>query len=139
MKGEFTCLISSRVLIPSRLDAVEGIMDNPHFDETFSKVVKGLPDLERIIARVHAKSCAVKDFLKLLNAYGRLQSGFDELASSVQSIESGLLRRLLEVPAGLEVMIAAIKSMFEEPGKEFCSRLMRLLNFIRGKGLRLGS
>ena len=50
-----------------RLDAVEDLMNNPAFEEEFTTLAKGLPDLERIVSRIHAKSCKVKDFLHALN------------------------------------------------------------------------
>lgn len=52
--------------INARLDAVEDMMNHPTFEDTFSKFAKGLPDLERIVSRIHAKNCKVKDFLKVL-------------------------------------------------------------------------
>lgn len=36
------------------------------FEEEFMTIAKGLPDLERIVSRIHAKNCKVKDFLKVL-------------------------------------------------------------------------
>lgn len=42
-------------------------MDHPTFEAEFSDVAKGLPDLERIVSRIHAKNCRVKDFLKVLD------------------------------------------------------------------------
>lgn len=52
--------------IDSRLDAVEDILNHPTYEATFTELAKGIPDLERIVSRVHAKSCKIKDFLKLL-------------------------------------------------------------------------
>lgn len=49
-----------------RLDAVEDLMRNPAFETEFMEIAKGLPDLERIVSRIHAKNCKVKDFLKVL-------------------------------------------------------------------------
>lgn len=49
-----------------RLDAVDDLMDNPSFEATFTNLAKGIPDLERIVARIHAGSCKPKDFLKIL-------------------------------------------------------------------------
>ena len=49
-----------------RQDAVQDLMDHPTFEGEFTKVAKGLPDLERIVSRIHAKNCRVKDFLKVL-------------------------------------------------------------------------
>lgn len=48
------------------LDAVEDLMSHPTFEGEFMEVAKGLPDLERIVSRIHAKNCKVKDFLKVL-------------------------------------------------------------------------
>lgn len=41
-------------------------MNHPTFEGDFMEVAKGLPDLERIVSRIHAKNCKVKDFLKVL-------------------------------------------------------------------------
>jgi len=41
-------------------------MDNPTFEDDFTSLAKGLPDLERLVARIHAGSCKPKDFLRLL-------------------------------------------------------------------------
>ncbi len=49
-----------------RLDAVEDLMSHPTFEGEFSEIAKGLPDLERVVSRLHAKNCKVKDFLKVL-------------------------------------------------------------------------
>lgn len=43
--------------INDRLDAVEDIMSNADFTGAFARMVKGLPDLERLISRIHAKAC----------------------------------------------------------------------------------
>jgi DNA mismatch repair protein MSH6 len=43
------------------------MMSNESFETDFAEVVKGIPDLERIISRIHAGSCKVKDFLKVLD------------------------------------------------------------------------
>ena len=56
--------------INDRLDAVEDILNHPSFESQFADVAKGLPDLERIVARIHAKSCKIKDFLKVLSVRG---------------------------------------------------------------------
>ena len=71
MLGLLNSFVSIRRLscLP-RLDAVEDIMEHPTFEATFAEVAKGLPDLERIVSRIHAKSCKVKDFLKVLKVGG---------------------------------------------------------------------
>lgn len=49
------------------LDAVDDLMNHPTVDDTFHKLAKKLPDLERIVSRIHAGSCKPKDFLKVLS------------------------------------------------------------------------
>ena len=57
--------------INARLDAVQDLIDHPTFESDFTQVMKGLPDLERIVSRIHAKNCKVRDFLKVLTvSYG---------------------------------------------------------------------
>jgi DNA mismatch repair protein MSH6 len=41
-------------------------MSHPTFEGEFMEVAKRLPDLERIVSRIHAKNCKVRDFLKVL-------------------------------------------------------------------------
>jgi DNA mismatch repair protein MSH6 len=52
--------------INARLDAVEDILNHSTFEADFADIAKGLPDLERIVSRIHANNCKVKDFLKVL-------------------------------------------------------------------------
>ena len=68
MLGNLALLFSVifRLRIALRLDAVEDLMNHPTFEGEFMEVAKGLPDLERIVSRIHAKNCKVKDFLKVL-------------------------------------------------------------------------
>jgi DNA mismatch repair protein MSH6 len=66
-----------------RLDAVEDLMAHDSFEKDFQEVVKGVPDLERIVSRIHAGTCKVKDFLKILEV------GF------VTSIYSSLISRIV--------------------------------------------
>ena len=68
MLGKFPFCLKLFVIlrISLRLDAVEDLMNNPTSEDEFMEVAKGLPDLERIVSRIHAKNCKVKDFLKVL-------------------------------------------------------------------------
>ncbi len=55
--------------INARQDAVQDILSHPTYESTFTEVAKGLPDLERIVSRVHAKNCKIKDFLNVLKVF----------------------------------------------------------------------
>jgi len=78
--------------INARLDAVQDILKHPTFESTFTEVAKGLPDLERIVSRVHAKSCRVIHFLKVLKVRQRSfirGLRIDIMLSGIQKAEQG--------------------------------------------------
>ena len=49
------------------LDAVEELMRDREYEFRFSKMTKGLPDLERVVSRIHAGTCKIRDFLKVID------------------------------------------------------------------------
>jgi DNA mismatch repair protein MSH6 len=74
--------------INARLDAVQDLLDHPTFEQEFIQIAEGLPDLERIVSRLHAKNCKVKDFLKVLAAFKMLSKGLDSLADTSATFKS---------------------------------------------------
>jgi DNA mismatch repair protein MSH6 len=56
-------------------------MNHPTFEATFTSIAKGLPDLERIVARIHAKNCRIKDFVKVLGVSLFFMEAMDILAN----------------------------------------------------------
>ncbi|THH32610.1 hypothetical protein EUX98_g1558 [Antrodiella citrinella] len=83
--------------INARLDAVQDLLDHPTFEADFETVAKRLPDLERIVSRIHAKNCKVKDFLNVLTSKTIL----------------GLLRAAPDLTPNLK----HVKSMFKKSGE----------------------
>jgi hypothetical protein len=59
------CLLNRYLVLPS-LDAVEDLIEHSTFETEFTNIAKGLPDLERVVSRIHAKNCRVRDFIKTL-------------------------------------------------------------------------
>lgn len=41
-------------------------MQDKEYEFRFGKMTKGLPDLERVVSRIHAGNCKIRDFLKVL-------------------------------------------------------------------------
>ncbi|KAL4079502.1 muts domain V-domain-containing protein [Scleroderma citrinum] len=98
--------------INNRLDAVQDLMQHPTFEEAFTDLAKGMPDLERIVSRIHAKNCKVKDFVKVLSAFKKLHNGLATLAENSESFESKTILGLLRSAPDLMVHLEAIKSRF---------------------------
>ena len=40
-------------------------MNHSTFEDTFTSITKGITDLERVVALIHAKNCRIKDFVKV--------------------------------------------------------------------------
>ena len=47
--------------------------------DTFTSIAKGLPDLERVIARIYAKNCRIKDFVKVLGVSQCFMKDIDDI------------------------------------------------------------
>ncbi|KAI3597469.1 dna mismatch repair protein msh6 [Moniliophthora roreri] len=104
--------------INARLDAVEDLMNHPTFESKFMEIAKGLPDLERVVSRIHAKNCKVKDFLKVLGSFRKLSKGLSDLADASESFQSKTVLGLLRSAPNLLPNIKNIESMFEKPSGE---------------------
>lgn len=115
-------------------------MDHPTFEGDFNTLVKGIPDLERIISRIHAKNCKVKDFLKVLSVrrtplrsltnvdhvameqcFRKLSKGFESLSEVSDTFNSKGVSGLLRSAPDLFQYIKNIEDIFEKPesGKDF--------------------
>ncbi|KAG8888505.1 DNA mismatch repair protein msh6 [Tulasnella sp. 332] len=101
--------------INDRLDAVQDLMNAPTLDDAFNNLAKGLPDLERIVSRIHAGSCKVVDFLKVLQAFRKLSAGFKALEGKVEEFESKSISGLLRAAPDLNPYIKNLEKSFVPP------------------------
>ncbi|KIO19597.1 hypothetical protein M407DRAFT_30749 [Tulasnella calospora MUT 4182] len=101
--------------INARLDAVEDLLDAPSAEAEFAQLAKGLPDLERIVSRIHAGTCKVLDFLKVLQAFEKLSKGLKQLENEAQSFKSTNISGLLRSAPDLQPHIDSLREQFEEP------------------------
>ncbi|KAI0761142.1 DNA mismatch repair protein Msh6 [Irpex lacteus] len=99
--------------INARLDAVDDLIDHPTFEAEFTDVAKGLPDLERIVSRIHARNCRVKDFLKVLESFKKLSKGLAAMANTAESFKSKSIPGLLRSAPDLLPHLKHVKSMFK--------------------------
>lgn len=59
--------------INARLDAVEALNADSTVTDNFTSSLSKLPDLERLISRVHAGRCKAQDFLKVLEGFEQIE------------------------------------------------------------------
>ncbi|KAH9917640.1 DNA mismatch repair protein Msh6 [Epithele typhae] len=91
------------------------LLDHPTFEAEFTDIAKGLPDLERIVSRIHAKNCKVKDFLKVLSSFKSLSKGLAQLAETADEFKSKTITGLLRSAPDLSPNLKHIKAMFQTP------------------------
>ncbi|KAJ5579892.1 DNA mismatch repair protein msh6 [Penicillium hispanicum] len=58
--------------INSRLDAVDALNADPSVRDQFSSQLTKMPDLERLISRVHAGNCKAQDFVRVLEGFEQI-------------------------------------------------------------------
>jgi len=59
--------------IDARLDAVDALNADPVVRDRFSSQLSKMPDLERLISRVHAGNCKAQDFLRVLEGFEQIE------------------------------------------------------------------
>ena len=69
----------------TRLDAVESLNADVTVRDQFISNLTKLPDLERMISRIHAGACKVQDFVRVLNGFEQI----DYTMSLVREVGSG--------------------------------------------------
>ena len=111
-------------------------MNHSTFEATFTSIAKGLPDLERVVARIHAKNCRIKDFVKVLGvslcftesidillilnfqAFRKLSRGMVKLADESESFTSKTIFGLLRGAPDLFPNVKHIQDMFKPVDEE---------------------
>ena len=72
--------------INARLDAVDSMNEDSTVREQFTSQLSKLPDLERMISRIHAGSCKAQDFVRVLDGFEQI----DYTISLVRKAGSGV-------------------------------------------------
>jgi DNA mismatch repair protein MSH6 len=83
--------------INSRLDAVDDLNNLSGVFVGIQSKLKGLPDLERILARIHSNSCKIKDFVALLSGFEVIIGIYDDVAPFLEEFKSAELLRLFKI------------------------------------------
>ncbi|KAM0755699.1 DNA mismatch repair protein Msh6 [Meredithblackwellia eburnea MCA 4105] len=99
--------------INARLDAVEDLLANPNVGTIFDKMARKLPDLERLVSRIHAKSCKKPEFLKVVASFELISNGIKNLCSATEDFKSDVISNLLSSAPDLSELLEKIQEMYE--------------------------
>ncbi len=96
--------------INARLDAVDALNADSSIMDNFCSSLSKLPDLERLISRVHARRCKAQDFLKVLE-------GFEQIEYTISLLKQfgdgeGVIGQLLASMPDLTSCLSKWKSAF---------------------------
>lgn len=97
--------------INARLDAIDALNANDTFRDVFTSQLSQLPDLERLISRVHAGSCRTIDFLRVLEGFERIQGAIEEI--KLYGSGEGLIGQLLSKMPDLDSLLEPWGSAFD--------------------------
>ncbi|KAI9700930.1 MAG: DNA mismatch repair protein msh6 [Bogoriella megaspora] len=79
--------------INARLDAVESLNADNDITGKFRESLSKMPDLERLISRVHAGRCKAEDFLKVLEGFEQIEYTWDLISQHGRG--DGLIGQLM--------------------------------------------
>ncbi|KAI8073459.1 muts domain V-domain-containing protein [Gilbertella persicaria] len=97
--------------INQRLDAIEDAM-NLSLHDRVSKPLASLPDLERLISRIHSGRVKVKEFLSTLQGFEVTQEIVDGLRDDRSRFKSSLLIQLMDKFPQIQESLEQLKRLF---------------------------
>lgn len=82
--------------INQRYDAIDWLMnDGVEFRSLMEQGLTGLPDLERLLARIHSNGLRFKDFVKVIESFEKVSQLFQKLQNIV-TVDSGALYKAMQ-------------------------------------------
>lgn len=98
--------------INARLDAIDALNADSSITENFRSSLSKIPDLERLISRIHAGRCKAQDFLKVLEGFEQIEYTM-ELLKKQFSEDEGVLAQLVSSMPDLASILEKWKSAFD--------------------------
>lgn len=97
--------------INARLDAVDSLNADSTVRDRFTSQLTKLPDLERLISRIHAGSCKAQDFVRVLEGFEQI----DYTMGLVKAVGSGdgVIGQLISAMPDLEGCLKHWKTAFD--------------------------
>lgn len=97
--------------INTRLDAVDSLNADPSVRDQFSSQLTKMPDLERLISRVHAGNCKAQDFVRILEGFEQIDYTMGLLKES--GTGEGIIGQLIAGMPDLASLLGYWKTAFD--------------------------
>lgn len=97
--------------INARLDAVDSLNADPSVRDQFSSQLTKMPDLERLISRIHAANCKAQDFVRVLEGFEQIEYTMSLLKESGSG--EGVIGKLINGMPDLNELLEYWKTAFD--------------------------
>ncbi|RAL05952.1 mismatch repair ATPase MSH6 [Aspergillus ibericus CBS 121593] len=97
--------------INARLDAVDALNADSSVRDQFSSQLTKMPDLERLISRIHAANCKAQDFLRVLEGFEQIEYTMSLLKDSGSG--EGVIGQLIGAMPDLNELLEYWKTAFD--------------------------
>ncbi|KAI9371952.1 muts domain V-domain-containing protein [Aspergillus egyptiacus] len=97
--------------INARLDAVDALNADPTVRDQFSSQLTKMPDLERLISRVHAANCKAQDFVRVLEGFEQIEYTISLLKDSGSG--EGIIGQLINSMPDMTDLLEYWKTAFD--------------------------
>ncbi|KXS11873.1 DNA mismatch repair protein Msh6 [Gonapodya prolifera JEL478] len=101
--------------IEARLDCVDDLSKVPGLVETIDAKLRKLPDMERLLSRVHSGSCRPKEFVSLLKGMQLTLNVFDDVQPHLELLSASRLIALCKesIPVDLAELLDSCAKSFD--------------------------
>ncbi|KIW07249.1 hypothetical protein, variant [Verruconis gallopava] len=99
--------------INARLDAVDSLMADSALTDQFTASLSKLPDLERLLSRVHAARIKAQDFVRVLDGFEQIEYTMSLLSNMPAG--DGVIGQLLASMPDLASLIKVWQDAFDRP------------------------
>ncbi|KAL2818793.1 putative DNA mismatch repair protein Msh6 [Aspergillus cavernicola] len=97
--------------INARFDAVDALNADPSVRDQFSSQLTKMPDLERLISRIHAANCRAQDFVKVLEGFEQIEYTMSLLKDSGSG--EGIIGQLINSMPDMTELLEYWKTAFD--------------------------
>lgn len=97
--------------INERLNAVDMLNSSRDISDSFTASLTRMPDLERLVSRIHAGSCRPDDFVKVLEGFEQIEYTISLLSAHAGG--DGIVDRLIEAMPNLSKPLEWWKTAFD--------------------------
>ncbi|ANB13221.1 mismatch repair ATPase MSH6 [Sugiyamaella lignohabitans] len=120
LKGWVSHPLMDPIKINARLDTVEFLNNNPDVQEFIESKLISLPDLERLLSRIHAGHLKPKEFVRVIESFElvyKLMAGLNQKFSD--SSTDPLLKELFESMPNLENLLPQWTDAFDRQKAQY--------------------